>query len=214
MNPFSRSRLGIPTLLGLVLITFLTAGFRQAAETARGIFSPITATDPRLAMVAALGARGPHPSLDGEARTFDRFVGTWDCDFTFHLPDGSVRKKKGELQFGWVLNGRAVQDIWTTYPTKPGEEKSSGTSFRFFDTKSKQWRVVFIQPQYSYVVAVAGALEGDRIVLRGIDTDGNQIRWTFFDITDNSFSWHGEKSYDSGKTWALEEDHRMRRAAT
>jgi hypothetical protein len=51
-------------------------------------------------------------------------------------------------------------------------------------------------------------------VLRGIDTDGNQIRWTFFDMTDNSFSWHGEKSYDSGKTWALEEDHRMRRAAT
>ncbi|HJP58954.1 MAG TPA: hypothetical protein VJ865_03120 [Gemmatimonadaceae bacterium] len=211
MTPFSRGHLWILSSSGLVLMAGITAGFSQASQSMSRTPTPITTTDPRQAMVAALGAPGPHPSLKGEARTFDRFVGTWDCDFTFHLPDGSVRMKKGELHFGWVLNGYAVQDIWTTYPTKADEEKSSGTSFRFFDTKSKEWRVVFIQPQYSYVVSVVGGLEGDRIVLRGKDADGNPIRWTFFDMTDTSFSWHGEKSHDGGKTWALEEDHHMRR---
>ena len=36
--------------------------------------------DPRRDMITALLAPGPHPSLDAEARTFDRVVGTWDAD--------------------------------------------------------------------------------------------------------------------------------------
>ena len=196
-------------LLGVAMIAAASVGFRQASLRSSDAGTPLT--DPRQAMIAALGANGPHPSLAGEARTFDRFVGTWDCDYTFHLADGRVTKKKGDIKFGWVLDGRAVQDIWTTYPTESGKERSSGTSFRFFDAKAGEWHVVFINPQYSYVVNVEGGQEGDRIVLRGADADGSPIRWTFFDMTDKSFSWHGEKSHDGGKTWALEEDHRMRR---
>lgn len=176
-----------------------------------GLLAATDHADARHAMIAALGANGPHPSLADEARTFDRLVGTWDCDFTFHLDDGTVRTKKGELQFGWILDGRAVQDIWTTYPAEPGKERSSGTSIRVFDTKAKLWRVVFIQPQFAYIVTVEGGLEGNNIVLRGTDADGAKIRWTFLDMTDTSFTWHGEKSRDGGKTWTLEEDHHMRR---
>src|SRR5439155_11817972 len=67
-------------------------------------------------MITALASTNANPSMGNEARTFDRFVGTWDCDFSFHLDDGSVRHKRGELLFGWLLDGRAVQDIWITYP--------------------------------------------------------------------------------------------------
>lgn len=209
MKLLSGKRMEIFGLVGVALIAALTVGFRQASLSSShaGTAPP----DPRQAMIAALGASGPHPSLAGEARTFDRFVGTWDSEYTFYLADGRVSKKKGDIKFGWVLDGRAVQDIWTTYPTESGKERSSGTSFRFFDAKAGKWHVVFINPQYSYVVNVEGGQEGDRIVLRGADTDGNPIRWTFFDLAENSFSWHGEKSYDGGKTWKLEEDHRMRR---
>jgi hypothetical protein len=202
----------ISGLLAVALAASLTTGFRQGPPASlasdQGRNNP---SDPRQAMIAALGADRPHPSLGDEARTFDRLVGTWDCEFTFHLDDGKVVTKKGELEFGWILDGRAVQDIWTTYPAENGKERSSGTSLRVFDSKSKQWRVVFIQPQYAYIVTVAGGREGDRIVLRGTDTDGALIRWTFLDIADNSFNWHGEKSRDRGQTWVLEEDHRMRR---
>jgi hypothetical protein len=98
--------------------------------------------DPKQQMIAVLAASGPHASLGDQARTWDRFVGTWDCDFGFHLEDGSVRHSPGELEFGWVLDGRALQDLWIMYPGPGEKERGIGTSVRFFDERSRTWRVV------------------------------------------------------------------------
>jgi hypothetical protein len=171
------------------------------------------ATDARQAMVSVLSASSPHPSLGDEARVWDRFVGAWDCDFNFFLEDGSVRHSRGELEFGWVMDGRAIQDIWITYPKEAGKERGIGTSVRFFDSKAKTWQVVFISPAYGAVLTVRGGTEGDRIVLRGIDGEGSMLRWSFNDIKPDSFTWRGEKSRDGGKTWKLEGEHHMRRRA-
>jgi hypothetical protein len=167
--------------------------------------------DPRSDMIKALGASSPHPSLGEEARVFDRLVGTWDCDYSFHLDDGSIRHSKGELLLGWILDGRMVQDIFITYPKEGEKERRIGTTLRFFDTALKQWRIVFVGPQFNYLVTVQGGSEGDRIVLRGVDIDGAPIRWSFNDIKRDSFVWRGEKSHDGGKTWKLEEEHTMKR---
>jgi hypothetical protein len=165
----------------------------------------------RSAMINVLGVPGPNPALGEEAQTFDRLVGTWDAEFTFPRPDGTSSRKKGELHFGWVMDGYAVQDLWIGYPGGSQKERTIGTTLRFFDAKLKQWRIVFLNPQSGYMVTTQGGREGDRIVLRGVDTDGLPIRWTFRDITPVSFHWQGEKSHDAGKTWLLEEDHHMRR---
>ncbi len=167
--------------------------------------------DPRQAMVGVLSALSPHPSLGDEARVWDRFVGTWDCDFTFFLDDGNVKHSRGELEFGWIMDGRAIQDTWITYPTEAGKERGIGTSVRFFDNKSKMWQVVFVSPAYNAVVTVHGGTEGDRIVLRGVDDEGSMLRWSFNDIKADSFTWRGEKSRDGGKTWKLGEEHHMKR---
>lgn len=95
--------------------------------------------DPRQAMVKELSASGPHASLGDEARVFDRLVGTWDCDFGFYAEDGSITHAPGELKFGWIIDGRALQDIWITYPRKGSKERGIGTSIRFFESKSKMW---------------------------------------------------------------------------
>ena len=180
-----------------------------------GAPSPAQApADPRQQMVAVLAAPGPHASLGDQARVWDRFVGTWDCDFGFHLPDGTVRHTPGELEFGWVLDGRAIQDLWITYPKAGESERGIGTSLRFFDDKARTWRVIFVSPQHNAVLSVEGGLEGDRIVLRGEDADGSRLRWSFNEIKDDSFVWHGEKSLDQGKTWTLEEEHHMRRRSS
>ncbi len=172
---------------------------------------PQQTPDPRQAMVKALSASGPHPSLGDEARVFDRFIGAWDCDYTFFAEDGGVRRASGELEFGWILDGRAVQDIWITYPEAPSKERSIGTSVRFFDPKSKVWRVLFVNPAYGSLITVQGRVEGDRIVLRGVNEDGSMLRWSFNEIHTDSFIWRGEKSRDGGKTWRLREEHHMRR---
>ena len=169
------------------------------------------APDPRRDMVAELAAPGPHPSLGADARDFDRLVGTWDCDYSFLAEDGSVRHSKGELRFGWIIDGRALQDIWIGYPTRPNDERRIGTSVRFFDTKARIWRVVFVAPAFGIITIMEGGAEEDHIVLRGKDPDGSSLRWSFNDIRAGSFTWRGEVSRDGGKTWRIEEEHHMRR---
>lgn len=199
----TRGRIGIGMIAGACAAS---VGFNLPSQCFGA-----TSTDSGQEMVAILSAPGPHASLGDQARVWASFIGKWHCDFTFYLEDGSVRRAPGELDFGWVLDGRAIQDLWITYPDKGEQERRIGTSIRFFDDKSRTWRVVFVSPQYGAIVTVQGGVEGDRIVLRGEDVDGGQIRWSFHDIKDDSFTWRGEKSRDAGKTWRLEEEHHMRR---
>jgi hypothetical protein len=163
-------------------------------------------------MITVLEASGPHPSLGDQAEVFDRLVGAWDSDFTFYNNDGSTRHSSGEVLFGWVLDGRVLQDIWITYPSDRAKERSIGTSVRFYDPKTKMWKVIFVNPVYG-VITLQGGVEGERIVLRGVD-GSTALRWSFNDLKADSFVWRGETSRDGGKTWRLEEQHRMRRRAS
>jgi len=198
-----------------VLVILLTAiglgGQVRSQEDGSGQTKQLLGKSTREAMINVLGSADANLSVGDEAKTFDRLVGTWDADFSFHRADGSVSHKKGELLFGWVMDGHAIQDLWIGYPTEGQKERTIGTTIRFFDTALKQWRVVFVNPQFNYVVTAQGGREGDRIVLHGRDTDGLPIRWTFSEMTQDSFHWQGEKSHDGGKTWNVEEDHHMKR---
>ncbi len=165
-------------------------------------------------MIRALKADGPHPSLGEQARAFDRFVGTWNADFTHFAPDGAVFERyPGKVLFGWILDGRAMQDVWISGPSESEPEGSLGTSIRFFDTAAGLWRVVWMLPEYGVVATVEGGIVGDRIVLEGVNPDGSQRRWSFNDIRPDSFVWRGERSDDRGSTWRLVAEYQMSRAA-
>jgi hypothetical protein len=185
-------------------------GFIAATILMLVMVSPTGAQDSGQAMLKVLAASGPSPSLGDEAKVFDQFIGIWDCDYKFYGADGKITHDSGELLFGWVLDGLAVQDIWITYPKNTGKQRDIGTSVRYFDKKSKTWQVVFVNPVQGDIT-VHGGMEGDRIVLRGNNHQGLQIRWSFNDIKLNSFTWRGEKSSDGGKTWFLQEEHHMTR---
>jgi hypothetical protein len=189
----------------------LTTASRVQAMPGNETYS---STDPRWDMVSALGAAGPHlpRAPDADAKLFDGFVGTWDCDYSFISPDGSVRRSSGELLFGWVMDGHALQDIWISYPQRGvASGRLIGTSVRFFDPIEQIWRIVFIAPQARGIIQVSGKSEADRIVLHGTDTGGANVRWSFNDIEADSFTWRGESSTDGGATWVLQEEHHMRR---
>ena len=198
------------TFLGIVAATSIVT-LLCLASVAGATANPGNSPDPREAMITALSAVGPHPSLGEQARVFDRFVGTWDCEYTFFLADGSTKHSVGEIKFGWILDGQAVQDIWISYPKEAGKERGIGTTVRFFDTRLKVWRIIFVSPANGAVITTQGGTEGDRIVLRGVDGDGTMLRWSFNDIKPDSFTWRGETSRDGGKTWKLEEEHHMTR---
>ena len=126
-------------------VSFFSAGAALASDD--GTSRAATTPDSRRAMITTLPASGPHPSLGDQAPIFDRFVGTWDYDYATYAPDGRVSRSSGEVIFGWIIDGRALQDIWITYPEGAAAEREIGTTLRFYDTRLGQWRLVWMVPR-------------------------------------------------------------------
>jgi hypothetical protein len=217
MNPFSTvprrttpSRNVFRRPLALALLSCRIA-FEAPVSTQQFVSTPAGRSQSDLSSV--LVAPGPHHSLGDQARLFDRFVGTWDCGCAHFAPDGSILERySGEVTFAWIIDGRAMQDVWIGYPRQGAtEERSIGTSLRFFDQKSRVWRVVWVAPDTGAVTTVEGGAVGNRIVLNGENADGSLRRWSFNDIQTNSFVWRGESSVDGGKTWRITAEYRMTR---
>jgi hypothetical protein len=156
-------------------------------------------------MIDALAAAGPHPDHARELMLFGRFVGEWDMEGEQIAHDGGRTEFRGEWLFGWVLDGRAVQDVLIS----PGFEY--GTTVRFYDPESDSWEITWITPPGRAVRRLRARPDGDAIVLEGRDTAGHLLRWTFTDITDNSFTWSGFRSDDEGATWRQDEEMRLTR---
>jgi hypothetical protein len=199
--------------LALVFLWGASAGLAGAAAPAKSKNPP--ATDPRLEMVAQLKALDPHPSLGDQAKVFGRFVGTWDAEYTEFSKDGKATHSSGEWIFGWVMDGRAIEDLFIIRPSAAHPEGFVGTTLRFFDSKSQTWSVTFIDPENNSVATLTGAaVGGDRIVFLSQDKDGKKSRWSFDDIRADSWVFRDEGTSDGGKTWRLrEEDHMKRRGA-
>jgi hypothetical protein len=187
------------------------AGLSQGASTT-GQPGEALATDPRLDMVTAIRALGPHPSLADHAKVFGRLVGTWDVEYTNFLKDGKVTHRSGQLMVGWVMDGRAIQDIWIVYPSGTHTDREVYTDLRYYDPKSGTWPATFIDPEHASVARFTGGAVGDdRIVFDTRDFDGADTRWSINDIRPNSFVWREEESPDGGKTWALQSEYQMKR---
>jgi hypothetical protein len=198
----------------MVLGILLWPGFGISGTAQPGTTQNSAAPDPRLDMVRTLQALGPSPSLGDQANIFGRFVGTWDVDYGEIAEDGKITHFPGELIVGWVMDGYVGQDLFIAYPTSAGKERTMGTTLRYFDKNSGKWRVVYIEPPTNTVQELTGGAEGDRIVLYGNGRPGSLLRWSFNNISDDSFIWRGERSRDGGKTWRLVEEHHMHRRVT
>lgn len=158
------------------------------------------------AMIRALGASGPHPTLGEGAATFAWLTGSWDLECDIIARDGKRTHSSGDWEFGWIMDGRMMQDTIYFYPAGKPEERAGGTSVRMYDPHRKLWTVAFFSPQNPFFVVLKGGKFENRIVLKGKDPDGIPIRWSFSDIRPDSFHWVGERTEDGGKTWWMEQE--------
>jgi hypothetical protein len=190
-------------------LSVLAFGICAADQTSRDLSS---ASDARQGMIEALKALGPHASLGEQAKVFGRMVGSWDVEYSNYKKDGSVKHRSGELLVGWVMDGRAVQDVWIVYPSGERKDREFYTDIRYFDSKSGSWPATFIDPEHAAAAKFEGGAVGtDRIVLETKDLDDPLTRWSFVDIRPNTFGFREETSGDGGKTWKLEAEYRMTR---
>ena len=167
-------------------------------------------------LIEALHSRGPgRPERRAAAavRPVHRLRGT--STGRVSTPTARTHTARGELHFGWVLGGRAVQDIWIVPGRgEPGAGEPPlafhGSTIRFYDASIGAWRSTWIDPVNGRVRRFVGRPMGDEILLLS-DEDEPQLRWRFTDIGPDSFTWRGEISRDGGATWAADEEMRITR---
>ena len=162
-----------------------------------------------MTMMEKLAASGRAPEIPAEADVYGWLVGSWDLDVLRYGTDVSDRQLEGEAHFGWVLEGRAVQDVWIM--KVPGVVDTYGTTLRIWDPTLGAWRITWINPITGRRDELIGRRVGAELVQIGRHGDGTPIRWRFTELTPDSFRWLGEALNDDGATWKLEAEFRARR---
>jgi hypothetical protein len=159
----------------------------------------------------ALISPAPAHELRQAADDFGWLIGGWAAKVRDYDSGGEVRFGEGEWWFSWVLEGRAIQDVWISPPrTKRGTQIDSnaprmasnryGTTVRWLD-RDRQWQIVWVNPVSGTTNRLAGKRMGDRFVLEGT-ADGQRMRWSFNSIRPTSSLWRGEEQLPDG-TWRL-----------
>jgi hypothetical protein len=173
-----------------------------------------------LSFVRMLHARGPDNELEPKLALYSWLVGSWEMDVTTILDDGTTHRGEGEIHAGWVLQGRAIQDVWMIprlRDRKPGIEPLPGagnwygTTLRIFDPGIDAWRVLWNDPATNFFTQQIGRARDADIVQTGPDPRGGLMRWTFSEIEENSFHWTAERAADE-INWRREVDIHARRA--
>jgi hypothetical protein len=170
-----------------------------------------TQTKPASAMIDALTADGPFPEHAERLTLFGRLVGSWDIVGRYFDADGNVtREQTGEWHFGWVLEGRVIQDVIIAPPRdgrEPGQpSKAYDTAIRAYDPEIDAWRVAVVAPIYGATVSLIAREHDGEIWLEGRAPDNSPIRWTFSEFSDDRVRWQGYVSKDDGQTWVRDEE--------
>jgi hypothetical protein len=142
------------------------------------------------------------PAKTSPSARFARLVGTWDVVYEIYNKDGNVRRYNGQAIYTVILNGSAVQEIWTSdaHNTQP---QPYGTTIEFYDEKHQSWTAVWIYPAQGMTTVVTGSETDGNIVLTGRDQAGATERWSITEMQADSFLWRYEISDDDGKSWRL-----------
>lgn len=160
-------------------------------------------------MPVALTAAGRHPDLLDRLDVYGQLIGTWDVDNRYLDPsDGQWHRGTVVWTFGWILDGRAIQDVMR-FRFEDGSTPT-GTTVRLPDPSTETWNLVWF-PQSGRVCTLVGRRTPKGVHQEGTQSDGRAIRWTFAEITSGSFLWQGHIRDGENSGWRLEQEMRATR---
>jgi hypothetical protein len=157
----------------------------------------------------------PHPDIPVGQRIFAPLIGSWDLVVTWYQNGVQVRQEAGEWHFAWVLEGRAIQDVWIVPPRKLRAQSAHlyeyGTSLRFYDAELSAWQSTWIGPMHRVVHTFIARGDENGITMETTAAATKSLRWVFSQIKTESFRWENFEESDDGD-WILVQDFAATRA--
>ena len=117
--------------------------------------------------IDALHTDRPAPDRADKMGLYGWLIGRWEMDAVIHADDGSKHNGRGEIHFGWVLEGRAIQDVWIL----PGV--FYGTTLRVYDPGIDAWHILWSDPVRQFYTRQIGRARGNDIVQEGKNDAGD-----------------------------------------
>lgn len=143
-----------------------------------------------------------NPAAPPETSQYSFIIGKWDCATRFLNPKGEYKEGHAVWTGSYILDGWAIQDLWASEGPKG---TFYGLNIRSFNKKTGKWDNRWLPQGTLEWKYFESHLDGDSMVMiggEGTDSRGPFVdRNTFFDITENSWHWRKDRSWDGGKTW-------------
>ncbi|HZS57895.1 MAG TPA: hypothetical protein VFA43_01405 [Gemmatimonadaceae bacterium] len=147
--------------------------------------------------VDALVASRRSPELDDADDLFGFLIGHWSIQALLYSSDGRVQRSTGDIYASWVLEGRAIQDLFIF-------ASRYSTTLRTYDRGLRAWRVRFVNPIDDETSAeLVARRRGPNIEMDGKLSGGTPVRWWYETITPTSFHYRAERQESDGQSWRL-----------
>lgn len=165
---------------------------------------------------AVLLAAGPAQDRAEGMMLYGQFVGAWEGTMRYPRPDGTSLETSCEVHFGWVLEGRAVQDVWMAparRTRKDGEPPLMyGSTLRVYDPRRDVWRITWNDPVRQVFDTMTGRKVGSDIV-QDYRTEAGALReWRFTEIAADSFHWIAREAGGDPDAWRILGEFFLRRS--
>jgi hypothetical protein len=195
------------TLLSILIASLLGSSSLFAGEP------DVSATAATSKLVGANVANPERSNGRPDQTLLNQMIGDWDVDYAIYDEHGNVRHYLGSATYRWILDGTAIQEIWTSnYHDRKAQPY--GTTIEFYDARREHWTAIWIYPEKGMYYSLSGGATAGSIVLSGSDQEGVMQRWSTGNFRGNSFVGRFEASKDGGKTWRMVGVNRMQRHQT
>src|SRR5262245_38362707 len=135
------------------------------------------------AFLDVLHSAQPVADRADKLRLYSFLVGSWATDVLAYEENGTRHAYRGEIHAGWVLEGRALQDVWMIpprserrldVPLQPLVVTGSwyGTTLRVYDPRIDAWHILWSDPATLFFARQVGRARGEDIVQEGRHESG------------------------------------------
>lgn len=126
-----------------------------------------------------------NPDAAPETKQFAFLIGSFSCkDRVLNPADGKWYDMNAIRRAEYILNGHAIQD-------KNYNNIVTSSNIRIYDSSAKEWIVSYFKAPFGIGVWRGNFADGRFELLQGDEKSGSRL--SFFDISDDGYSWKGER---------------------